>query len=80
MSLNFIHITYSFYFVDDITIKSNNLIEFTLSCDLLATFKTDILNSEKIVLRTSDYNAMSKAVNPYGDGKACSKIVNFLLA
>lgn len=24
------------------------------------------------------YNLMSKAVNPYGDGKACSRIVNFL--
>lgn len=54
----FIPVFERFYFVDDITIKSNNLIEFTLSCDLLATFKTDILNSEKIVLRTSDINAM----------------------
>ena len=24
------------------------------------------------------YERMSKAVNPYGDGKACSRIVNFL--
>ena len=24
------------------------------------------------------YDAMSKAVNPYGDGKACSRIVNKL--
>ena len=55
----FIPVFERFYFVDDITIKSNNLIEFTLSCDLLATFKTDILNSEKIVLRTSDYDAMN---------------------
>jgi UDP-N-acetylglucosamine 2-epimerase (non-hydrolysing) len=25
------------------------------------------------------YNAMSKAVNPYGDGKACKRIVGFLI-
>ena len=25
------------------------------------------------------YNAMSKAVNPYGDGFACSRIVNALI-
>lgn len=56
----FIPVFERFYFVDDITIKSNNLIEFTLSCDLLATFKTDILNSNKIVLRTSDLSAMDK--------------------
>ena len=24
------------------------------------------------------YNSMSKAVNPYGDGLACSRIVNYL--
>lgn len=24
------------------------------------------------------YNSMSKAVNPYGDGKACKRIVNTL--
>ena len=28
----------------------------------------------------SCYEAMSKAVNPYGDGKACERIVNFLKA
>lgn len=40
---------------------------------------------DKIVYHVSElidnpeaYNLMSKAVNPYGDGKACSRIVNFL--
>ena len=25
------------------------------------------------------YDEMSRAVNPYGDGKACDKIVNFIM-
>ena len=28
---------------------------------------------------TAAYNRMSQAVNPYGDGKACPRIVNFLI-
>ena len=26
----------------------------------------------------SDYQAMSQAVNPYGDGKACERIIGYL--
>ena len=26
----------------------------------------------------NEYNTMSKAHNPYGDGKACERIVNFI--
>ena len=28
---------------------------------------------------TAAYNRMSQAVNPYGDGKACPRIVNYLI-
>ena len=28
---------------------------------------------------TAAYNRMSQAVNPYGDGKACPRIVNHLI-
>jgi len=28
---------------------------------------------------TNAYKAMSQAHNPYGDGKACEKIVSFLM-
>ena len=42
-------------------------------------------NHDKIVSEVSRllddaayYDAMSKAVNPYGDGKACERIVNFI--
>ncbi len=44
-------------------------------------------NHDKIVSEVSRllddvayYDAMSKAVNPYGDGKACERIVNFIKA
>ena len=44
-------------------------------------------NHDKIVTEVSRllddaayYDAMSKAVNPYGDGKACERIVNFIKA
>ena len=32
----------------------------------------------KICISKDAYNTMSKAVNPYGDGKACERIVNYL--
>ena len=39
-----------------------------------------ILNEINILLTDRDaYNAMSYAHNPYGDGKACQRIVEFLL-
>ena len=48
---------------------------------LVGTNYDKIVNEVSALLDDSDYyNTMSKAVNPYGDGKACSKIVNFLLA
>lgn len=43
-------------------------------------------NYDKIVYEVSSllndesyYDRMSKAVNPYGDGKACERIVKYLL-
>ena len=40
--------------------------------DLIVSEVSNLLNNSK------DYNKMSKAVNPYGDGKACQRIVKIL--
>lgn len=46
---------------------------------LVGTDYDMILNSVSTLLdNKEEYNKMSKAVNPYGDGKACGRIVDFI--
>ena len=46
---------------------------------LVGTDYNAIVEQMSLLLDDNDaYNAMSKAVNPYGDGKACERIVNYL--
>lgn len=46
---------------------------------LVGTDKDKIINSTLELLNNQDkYKKMSELNNPYGDGKACSKIVNFI--
>ena len=46
---------------------------------LVGTDYDMILNSVSTLLNNKEeYNKMSKAVNPYGDGKACGRIVDFI--
>lgn len=48
---------------------------------LVGTDEERIVNNVSILLDDTDqYKAMSKAVNPYGDGKASGRIVKFILA
>lgn len=48
---------------------------------LVGTDEERIVNNVSILLDDADqYKAMSKAVNPYGDGKASGRIVKFILA
>ena len=45
---------------------------------LVGTDKELIFNESQLLLDSEEaYNEMAKAHNPYGDGKACQKIVNF---
>ena len=37
-----------------------------------------IKEAQKLLDDENEYNTMSKAHNPYGDGKACERIVNFI--
>jgi len=47
---------------------------------LVGTNKELIINeTQKLIDDKIHYNNMSKAHNPYGDGKACEKIVEFLV-
>ena len=47
---------------------------------LVGTDYNKIVTEVSMLLDDKDaYNAMSKAVNPYGDGSACSRIVNALI-
>ena len=46
---------------------------------LVGTDYDKIVNEVSALLDNKEYyERMSKAVNPYGDGKACNRIVNFL--
>ena len=38
-----------------------------------------VLEISKLLEDTNYYNIMSKAINPYGDGKACKRIINFFI-
>ncbi|MCT7557136.1 non-hydrolyzing UDP-N-acetylglucosamine 2-epimerase [Aliarcobacter butzleri] len=46
---------------------------------LVGTSKETIIKeAQKLIDDENEYNTMSKAHNPYGDGKACERIVNFI--
>ena len=46
---------------------------------LVGTSKETIIKeAQKLLDDENEYNTMSKAHNPYGDGKACERIVNFI--
>jgi len=46
---------------------------------LVGTNKDTIINETQFLIDSSEeYTKMSKAHNPYGDGEACQKIVNFI--
>ena len=46
---------------------------------LVGTNKESIINeAQKLLNDENEYNTMSKAHNPYGDGKACERIVEFI--
>jgi UDP-N-acetylglucosamine 2-epimerase len=47
---------------------------------LVGTEEENIYTNFKLLLKDeAEYNKMSKASNPYGDGKACERIVNIIL-
>ena len=47
---------------------------------LVGTEEENIYSNFKLLLENQiEYNKMSKASNPYGDGKACERIVNIIL-
>ena len=46
---------------------------------VIGTSKRQIIDSvEKILTDSEEYNKMSRSHNPYGDGKACKRIVKNL--
>jgi UDP-N-acetylglucosamine 2-epimerase (non-hydrolysing) len=46
---------------------------------LVGTNKDTIVKeANRLLVHLTEYEAMSKAHNPYGDGKACEKIVEFI--
>ena len=45
---------------------------------LVGTNKDTIIKEAQKLLDDNEYNKMSKAHNPYGDGKACERIVEFI--
>ncbi|HBH50015.1 MAG TPA: UDP-N-acetylglucosamine 2-epimerase (non-hydrolyzing), partial [Bacteroidales bacterium] len=48
---------------------------------LVGTDKKIIIESvQELLTNSAVYNEMSRAHNPYGDGKACRRIVNFLIS
>ena len=47
---------------------------------LVGTNKEKIIETtRRLLTNTKEYESMSKLHNPYGDGTACQKIVDFIL-
>ncbi|NVK00861.1 MAG: UDP-N-acetylglucosamine 2-epimerase, partial [Oceanospirillaceae bacterium] len=45
----------------------------------VGTSKVEIVEwVNRLLTKQDDYDAMAQSVNPYGDGKACQRIVAFL--
>ena len=42
-------------------------------------YQAIIDNVSRLLTDTTEYEKMSKATNPYGDGKACERILNKIL-
>jgi UDP-N-acetylglucosamine 2-epimerase (non-hydrolysing) len=40
--------------------------------------KVIVKESQSLIDNQDNYNKMSKSHNPYGDGKACEKIIKFI--
>ena len=50
------------------------------SLKLVGTEEENIYRNFKLLLENEEeYNKMSKASNPYGDGKACKRVVDIIL-
>lgn len=66
-----------YYFIDDIVVKTDNTFELYCSCDVLESFKDDILNSKGMITQqtninnyyNSDYkNEIRKEIDIYKSG------------
>lgn len=54
-----------YYFIDNITIERNNLLNISLSEDVLMTYKTEILLSSGLIINTND-NTIGSGYNESG--------------
>ena len=52
-----------YYFVTDVIVINDRLLEIGGACDVLESFKTDILYTDAIIARTSDKSAYNKKIN-----------------
>lgn len=77
-----------FYFVDDIRSLSNKIWELTLSCDVIETYKVDILSSKARLFRnikTGDYfdvgldSSFITTVDKYASNKSISEKETLLI-
>lgn len=60
-----------YYFIDSINIKTENVYEIRCTCDVLESFKEDILNSNGLLTKSENVNAY------YGEYKSLNKkIIN----
>lgn len=51
-----------YYFIQDVVILNNNIQELYLKCDVLESFKSDILNSEGVISMSTTENYLSVGV------------------
>ena len=63
-----------YYFISDITSVRNNLWRVSLKCDVLESFKSDILNSSCIINKQS---GIGKSNNLFDDGSYVNEIDTF---
>lgn len=66
-----------YYFIEDVTLIDGHRLRYTLNCDVLMSFKTDILNSVGVIERsTSKNNTMlhDSVTAPWVSGKYTFKM------
>ena len=75
---NFFHNVYNIFVGSNFVAERPEALE-AGTVKLVGTDYDKIINEVSELLENEEsYNKMSKAVNPYGDGSACKRIVDFL--
>lgn len=65
-----------YYFIDSITVKTDNTFEIACSCDVLESFKEDILKGTGHLTKSDDYNKYTDDGYPQNVDYEVEKVVH----